>query len=145
MILFLFLYNWSVNVCVCMTGLDLRLWNYVQHLIDTIIQQKLLINMVSMADCGFVFWTEIVCAFFLIQKSGFFYLYFHVLIFIDVPHRMQRISTFHHTSNLEENMYLPGPDITLCLQGDTFVKASISNAIKDKLLNWMEIYMQKIR
>lgn len=47
---------------------------------------------------------------------------------------MQRISTFHHTSNLEENMYLPGPDITLCLQGDTFVKASISNAIKDETI-----------
>nr|XP_034320794.1 receptor-type tyrosine-protein phosphatase epsilon-like [Crassostrea gigas] len=52
----------------------------------------------------------------------------------DVPHRMQRISTFHQTSNLEENMYLPGPDITLCLQGDTFVKASISNAIKDETI-----------
>lgn len=45
---------------------------------------------------------------------------------------MQSISTFHQTSNLEENMYLPGPDITLCLQDDTFVKASISKAIKDE-------------
>lgn len=45
---------------------------------------------------------------------------------------MQIISTFHQTSNLEENMYLPGPDITLYQQGDTFVKASISNAIKDE-------------
>lgn len=47
---------------------------------------------------------------------------------------MQSISTFHQTSNLEENMYLPGPDITLCLQNDTFVKASISRAIKDETI-----------
>ncbi|XP_065945289.1 receptor-type tyrosine-protein phosphatase epsilon [Magallana gigas] len=52
----------------------------------------------------------------------------------DVTHRMQSISTFHQTSNLEENMYLPGPDITLCLQDDTFVKASISRAIKDETI-----------
>lgn len=47
---------------------------------------------------------------------------------------MQSISTFHQTSNLEEDMYLPGPDITLCLQDDTFVKASISKAIKDETI-----------
>lgn len=47
--------------------------------------------------------------------------------FIDVLNRIQSISTFYQTNNLEENRNLPGADVTQC---ESSVKASINDVIK---------------
>lgn len=50
--------------------------------------------------------------------------------FIDVLNRIQSISTFYQTNNLEENRNLPGADVTPCTQCESSVKASINDVIK---------------
>eukprot|EP00105_Crassostrea_gigas_P000907 XP_011412871.1 PREDICTED: receptor-type tyrosine-protein phosphatase C-like [Crassostrea gigas] len=49
-----------------------------------------------------------------------------------VLNRIQSISTFYQTSDLEENRNLPGQDITPCMQGESCVRESISDEIKDE-------------
>lgn len=63
-------------------------------------------------------------------RKGLFDLYFYELIFIDVLNRIQNISTFYQTNNLEENRNLPGADVTPCTQCESSVQASISDVIK---------------
>lgn len=75
---------------------------------------------------------------FFYYKRFYFDHHFDELIFIDIINRIQSISTFYQTSDLEENWNLPGPDITPCIQGESSVRETISNEIKDKTIELYE-------
>lgn len=71
---------------------------------------------------------------FVFLEKFYFDHHFDELIFIDIINRIQSISTFYQTSDLEENRNLPGPDITPSIQGESSVRESISNETKDETI-----------